>query len=232
MNHSSFLIKNTHVLRIGRIVCSYELPKEATVKPDMAFQHNDHIIRRDRVSFSKHVDGLVSMTTDCSLGQELSNDTLLMLIHVRGQITDIARTPYTLRIKNQSANVWHITFKLNDVAHEAHLICLDQSYHPMDRRPLARLVVSVWGTPQGQAMLEQAKHLASSVNLTQRFSPDKKYALLQIGSGLLAFILGLLITGVSYNAAKSGGAYVVLIGFIVIGPIAVIHGVYKLLRAR
>jgi hypothetical protein len=50
--------------------------------------------------------------------------------------------------------------------------------------------------------------------------------------GLLAAVIGLVITGISYSMAPDGGTYTVFTGLIVVGIIYFVMGFFKMLSGR
>ena len=53
-----------------------------------------------------------------------------------------------------------------------------------------------------------------------------------MGYGVLAIIVGLVITGISYSMTPDGGSYTVFIGLIVGGIIYLVIGFFKMLAGR
>ena len=56
----------------------------------------------------------------------------------------------------------------------------------------------------------------------------RKVGLKTIGVGIGFVLLGSVITGITYSAAKSGGSYVITTGLFLVGGWIVLKGIWKI----
>ncbi len=230
--------KGTNSISIRDTLVSYSPPPAAEkVHKSPLLNIADTLARSHLFERGGNMYGCLYVTTHQTFGENLTNDEILSVLMLKGQMTDIRKKEKALTVGDKPVRGWEVQFDLDNQPIYARLAIID-SNQPVNKGDTAnlpaRIVIAFWGpASESYETSRDLMMLVNSIQVSRREIPQCRREFSVIYSSLaLSLLLILFGDFIASSLSNSWGAVslfpIVMINFICIaGLIAAFWGVRK-----